>query len=131
MIHALRLSGVLIGVLALLHLAFPRRFAWRTELARLSTINRQIFLVHCFFLVLILCMQAALLVTMPGALLDPSPLARALTGALCLFWGLRLLAQWFIYEWDLWRGRPFETCVHVGFTTLWAYLTTVFALALR
>ena len=38
---------------------FPRQFRWREELARLSLLNRQIFLVHTFFIVLVVTMMGA------------------------------------------------------------------------
>ena len=39
----LRVAGAGLIVLALAHVLFPRRFAWREELPRLSLLNRQIF----------------------------------------------------------------------------------------
>ena len=53
----LRAAGVLLLTLASVHVFFPRRFRWREELARLSTLNRQIFQVHVLFIVLILVMM--------------------------------------------------------------------------
>jgi hypothetical protein len=37
--------------------------------------------------------------------------------------------QFFGYSSSLWKGKPFETTVHVGFSMLWAFLTLVLALA--
>lgn len=36
-----------------------------------------------------------------------------------------LLTQFLVYEWSLWRGKKFETRVHILFTIIWAYVSTV------
>jgi hypothetical protein len=61
-------------------------------------VNRQIFEVHAIFLVLVLGMFSVLLLSSSEALLEPSRLSRLLLGGLTIFWGLRLLAQWFYYS---------------------------------
>ena len=123
-------AGALIVAVALMHFAFPRRFDWHRELARLSLLNRQIFWVHTLFVVLVLALQGALLLAMPDALLGDTPLARAIWIGLLVFWGVRLYAQWFIYDPALWRGQRLETCMHCAFTAVWAFLTAVPGLAL-
>jgi hypothetical protein len=60
LIWMLRIAGVSLVALGLLHGFFPKRFAWKEELARLSLLNRQIFYVHCAFLVMILVMMGLL-----------------------------------------------------------------------
>jgi hypothetical protein len=126
----LRIAGVLMGGLAVLNVFVPRRFGWRTELSRISLLNRQIFEVHAIFLILTLTLFAALLLTSADALLEPTRLARALLVGLTWFWALRLLMQWFYYSPDLWRGHRFNTWMHVLFSGLWVYFTGVFAAAL-
>jgi hypothetical protein len=64
-----------------------------------------------------------------SALLEPSPLARAVLFGLMLFWGVRLLVQWFVYDWQLWRGNRFHTIVHFAFTGLWTYAACVYGWA--
>jgi hypothetical protein len=122
----LRIAGVLQIVLALLHLAFPRRFNWKEELARLSPLNRQIFLVHTFFICLVLVLIGALSLLAPDALLEPTRLSRLVLGGFATFWGLRLLCQFFVYDAALWRGHAFNSLVHVLFSLLWLYLTAVY-----
>lgn len=126
----LRAVGVLLAGLAVLNMFVPRRFGWREELARLSLLNRQIFQVHAVFLIVTLALFSALLLTSADALLEHTRLARAILAGLTIFWGLRLLAQWFYYSPALWRGQPFNTAMHVLFSGLWIYVTAVFAAAL-
>lgn len=126
----LRVAGVLLLALIPLNLYVPRRFDWRRELASLSLLNRQIFQVHAAFLCIVLAMFAALALMYTRPLLAPTPLARAVLAGMAIFWFLRLLTQWLVYDWSLWRGRRFETIVHLVFTGLWGYLTATFAYAL-
>ena len=83
------------------------------------------------FIVLILVLFATLLLTCTDALLVPGDvLARAVLAGLTIFWFLRLLTQWFVYDSALWRGHRFNTAMHVIFSCLWSYFTVVFAGAL-
>ena len=125
----LRIVGILMLVLVALNVYVPRRFNWKGELASLSPLNRQIFQVHAGFICIILGMFAALALFYTRELLEPTPLSRAVLAALMIFWLLRLLTQWFVYDHRLWRGRRVETIVHAVFTGVWAYFTTTFACA--
>lgn len=127
----LRIAGVLLLLLAAVNLLVPKRFNWAAEMRSLSLLNRQIFLVHMGFIVLILLLFAALLLTCTQALLVPGDaLARAVLAGLAIFWFARLLTQWFVYDSALWRGHRFNTFMHVAFSVLWSYFTLVFAAAL-
>ncbi len=126
----LRVAGSLQIALAGLHLFFPERFNWREELARLSLLNRQIFIVHVLFICVILSLFGALSLFAPQALLQPTPLARLVLAGLVGFWALRLGVQWFVYDASLWKGRAARTAIHWAFTALWVYLVAVYAGAL-
>ena len=126
----LRIAGALQILLALLHLAFPKRFKWKEELARLSPLNRQIFLVHTFFICVVLTLIGALSLLAANTLLEPSRLSRLVLGGFATFWGLRLLCQFFVYDASLWRGQRFNTVMHALFSLLWLYLTGVYLGAL-
>ncbi len=121
----LQIAGAGLLALSLLHLVMPKRFAWREELARLSLLNRQIFYVHTFFIAFIVAQMGVLFLFFPAALLEPSPLARLVTSGLCLFWLARAFTQFFVYSPALWRGKPFETFVHIAFSAFWLYLVGV------
>lgn len=118
-------------LVAVLHLAFPKRFHWDEELARLSLLNRQIFRVHVLFICVVLVFFGALSLFLTEALLAPSPLARAVLMGFTAFWSLRLYVQLFVYERALWRDSRFNTGMHLLFTVLWVYLVTVYGVALR
>ena len=59
----LELCGLLLIGLALLHLIFPTYFHWKEELARISLINRQMMIVHTFFIALTVFLMGLLCVT--------------------------------------------------------------------
>jgi hypothetical protein len=126
----LRIVGLVMAGLVVINLFVPRRFHWREEMARLSLLNRQIFQVHSVFLLVTLAMFSALLLTSADALLEPTRLSRAVLTGLTIFWGLRMLTQWFFYSPDVWRGDRFRTIVHGVFSMTWIYVTAVFAIAL-
>jgi len=126
----LRIVGVIMAGLVVANLFVPRRFHWPEELARLSLINRQIFQAHSIFLVLTLGLFSALLLTCADVLVEPTKLARAILAGLTLFWGLRMLMQWFFYSRETWRGNQLYTVMHWGFSATWIYVTGVFATAL-
>jgi len=123
----LRLAGLVQIALAVLHLALPGRLQWKDELARLSLVNRQIFIVHTIFICLVLVLAGALSVCAPHALLEPTPLSRLVLGGFASFWSLRLVFQWLVYDTRLWRGHRFNTALHVALTLVWLYLVSVYA----
>lgn len=112
--------------LSALHLVFPRRFQWKQDLAKLQDINRQIFLVHCFFICLVLVLMGLLCAFYGEVFLGGGELRKIVAAGCALFWGFRLLVQHFVYDSSLWKGKPLETFVHVVFTVLWTYFTCLF-----
>ncbi|HVT82780.1 MAG TPA: hypothetical protein VHM90_19235 [Phycisphaerae bacterium] len=125
----LRVVGALLFVLAALNLVLPRKFSWHTELQRLTLLTRQIFIVHCCFIVLVLILMGALALFFAPLLLDHSPLARLVLSGLALFWGVRLFFQWFVYSPKLWRGNRLNTTMHIVFSAVWLYFSATFATA--
>jgi hypothetical protein len=126
----LHAAGVLLGLLVVLNLFVPARYGWRDDLSRLSLLNRQIFQVHAIFIVVVLAMLSGLLLCCAPALLEPAPLSRAVLSGLTAFWGLRLYMQFCFYDPRIWRGKRFETAMHVVFSLLWIYLVAVFGTVL-
>jgi hypothetical protein len=125
----LRLVGVLVLLVAALHGFFPRWFAWRDQLARLSLLNRQIFLVHAGFIVLVLALTGLLSLLAPRELLRPGLLGTLVLLGLAVFWAARMLAQWFVYDAALWRGSLSRTMLHGLAVILCAYFTGVYSWA--
>jgi hypothetical protein len=121
----LRIIGVLLILLALIHAGFPKYFHWKSDLAPLQPINRQMMYGHTFFIALTVLLMGLFCLT-SAAEITGTPLGRKVASGLAVFWTLRLFVQLFGYSPQLWRGKAFETTVHVVFTIFWAYLSAVF-----
>ena len=121
-----QLVGLLQIMLALAHLTFPRRFGWKKDLSQLSLLNRQMFYVHAFFLCLTLVLFGLLNLVRTDELLAGGSLARSVLGGIAVFWTIRLLIQFFVYDPQLWRGHRFNTAMHIMFALLWSYFAGVY-----
>jgi hypothetical protein len=53
-------------------------------------------------------------------------LGRQLSLGLFVFWFLRLIFQFLVYSPKLWKGKRFETIMHIIFSLLWVYLSSIF-----
>lgn len=125
----LRTIGVLMLVTACVHALFPRWFRWREELPRLGLLNRQIFVVHTLFVVLILVLLGLLLLVHAGAMLKAGELGRDIFLGLALFWAIRLLVQLWFYDRSLWRGHRPKTILHIALVMLCLYFAVACAWA--
>jgi hypothetical protein len=121
----LRIIGVIFTLLACVHVIFPRYFGWREQLASLSLINQQMMKVHTFFVACVVMLMGVLCAALPEEL-TTTRLGRWLCLGMALFWGARWWAQHFVYSSSLWRGKRFETTVHVLFSALWGWATLLF-----
>lgn len=122
----LRIVGASMIMLAILHGGFYNRFNWKDELPKLSLLNRQIFYVHVFFIALALLMQGVGCIFFAAALCEKSTLAAAVSAGMCVYWLIRLIFQFVVYDKKLWQGKRFETCMHIVFTLVWLYYVVVF-----
>jgi hypothetical protein len=123
----LKIIGWLLIILASLHFFFPKYFEWKKECGTLSPINRQMFYVHSFFIALTVFLMGLLCLTNSDELLN-TVLGRRICLGLGIFWVARLIIQFFGYSSILWKGKKFETGVHIVFLLFWIYLSTVFIL---
>jgi hypothetical protein len=126
----LKVVGALLLVLGLAHSLFGRYFKWQSELAQLSLLTRQVFLVHCFFISLVVVLIGACTLFYTNVLLGSGVLSRVVLSGFFVFWLLRLAFQLFVYDSAIWRGRCFYTIVHVVFCIFWAYVVLIYGAAL-
>ncbi|AEE49433.1 hypothetical protein [Haliscomenobacter hydrossis] len=120
-----KIIGIVLMVLAFIHAIFPKFFNWDKELAALSLINRQMMVVHTFFIALIVFLMGLLCLSSAHELMETN-LGKKIVLGLGIFWSTRLFMQFFGYSADLWKGKRFETTVHILFTLLWTYLSVIF-----
>jgi hypothetical protein len=121
----LKIIGILLMVLAFFHTFFPKYFNWKKELESLSLINNQMMYVHTFFVAVTVFLMGLLCFFCAADIINTS-LGKQLSLGLFIFWGLRLLFQFFVYSPKLWKGKSFETAMHIVFSFLWIYLTAIF-----
>src|SRR3954468_10846692 len=92
------LAGVALLCIAVANFFAPRMLRYEQNLALVSPIVRQIFLVHCAYIVLVLCGQAALCFFFPEELAGRSALGRSLSAFGALFWLTRFILQGWYYD---------------------------------
>lgn len=126
-IHFKIIGGLLVA-LAFVHVIFPRYFRWGEELKSLSMINRQMMTVHTFFIALTVLLMGWLCLTSSQELAN-TEFGKKISLGLSIFWGIRLLIQLFWYSPQLWKGKKFETGVHILFSVFWIYMSGVFLTA--
>lgn len=122
-----KIIGILLIGLALFHGVFPKYFNWDKELKPLSLINRQMMTVHTFFIALTVFLMGLLCLTSSNEL-NETTFGKKISFGFGIFWTARFLIQFFWYSKELWKGKTFETIVHIIFSLLWAYLSIIFFL---
>jgi hypothetical protein len=120
-----KIIGVSLMVLALIHLVFPKYFNWKNELKSLSLINRQMMTIHTFFIALIVFLMGLLCIHSASDLVN-TKFGKLISLGFAIFWSFRLLIQFFGYSPKLWRGKTFETIIHILFSGFWIYITIIF-----
>lgn len=120
-----KIIGVILIVLAFVHVIFPKYFNWEKELKSLSLINQQMMKVHTFFIALVVFLIGLLCLTSSEELIHTA-LGKKISLGFGIFWGFRFLIQFFGYSSKLWKGKKFETIIHITFSLLWTYFTYIF-----
>ena len=123
----LKIIGSCLILLGLIHTVFPKQFNWKQELSLLSIVNKEMMYVHTFFIAFTLFLIGLLCMTSSGDLVSTT-FGKRISLGLGVFFLLRLLVQFFGYSSKTWRGKIFETTVHVLFSIFWTYVTVIFIL---
>jgi hypothetical protein len=118
-------AGVQLAI-ATANLAVARTLGFRANLARLTPIVSQIFLVHAVYIVLVILWFGALCLIFAAQLASGDPLARFLTGGLAGFWGLRAIIQLTVYDKTVRKDNRLQD---VAFLAACALLTGIFLVA--
>ncbi len=121
----IKIIGFLLIALALVHIIFPKYFNWGKELKFLSLINRQMMTVHMFFIAFTVFLMGLLCLTSTSELIETN-LGKKISLGLGVFWTIRLFIQLFVYSTDLWKGKKFETLIHILFSIFWIYFSSIF-----
>jgi hypothetical protein len=95
---ALRFAGCILLGLVVANFVAAKRLKYAENLAEADLLVRQIFHVHCAYIVAIITALAALCLLWPNYLLEGSGLSRAVCGFFGLFWFSRVIVQLTYYD---------------------------------
>jgi len=123
----IKIIGVLLMILSIVHVIFPSYFKWKEELKTLSLINRQMMVIHTLFIAITVFLMGLLCLTSSEDL-TKTDFGKRISLGLGLFWTVRLIIQFFGYSSKLWKGKRFETTIHIFAIMLWSYLSIIFGL---
>ncbi len=122
MTRLIQLAGVVQLGIAAANLVLPSRLGYRAGVASAPRIIRQIFYIHSAYIVFILVLFATLCLIFPADLAGASPLGRALSAGLALFWLPRPVIQVFYYDPEV-RAQNRAADVFFTLALLWLGLT--------
>ncbi|MGH9874541.1 MAG: hypothetical protein ACRD9S_18960 [Pyrinomonadaceae bacterium] len=105
----------------------PFQLKWKTELAILSRLHRQMYWVYGGYVVLAIAAFGLISIFNAEELAKGSGLARGVCGYIAMFWGVRLALQWIfdvkdhLSAWWLRLGYYLLTILFAGFTLLYTF----------
>lgn len=120
-----KIIGYLLAILSSLHAIFPKYFNWKEELKTLSLVNQELMKVHTFFIALAVFLIGLLCITSTEDLINTN-LGKTVSLGIGIFWLFRLLFQFVGYSPEIWKGKVFETTIHILASIFWTYLSVVF-----
>jgi hypothetical protein len=105
----------------------PMRLQWRTALAGLPRLHRQLYWVYGGYVVMTIIALGLVAIVNAEELASGSTLSRCVCGFIAVFWGVRLSLQTvldvkeFLTAWWLHAGYHLLTLLFAGFTALFAF----------
>lgn len=122
---ALRIAGLMMTGLVAANFVAAKRWRYRANLADCEVMVRQVFHVHCAYIIAIIAALAVLCLGWPELLLADG-MGRVLGGFFGIFWASRVVVQLAYYDRETRRrDRGWD----VFFLGVFAFLSAVFTLA--
>lgn len=107
----------------------PVQLNWKEEFVHLSKLNRQLFWVYGGYIVLSIVSLGLICLFNAEELASGTQLSRFVCGYIVLFWGVRLMLQFFVFDvkehltkWWLTVGYHALTVVFLSLTVLFTYV---------
>ena len=123
--NALRLAGLILTGLVVANFVAAKRWDYAENLKGSSVIVRQVFHVHCAYIVAIIAALAVLCLGWPWMLLEAG-MGRVVSAFFAIFWGSRVVVQLTYYDKEMRRNdRGWD----VFFLGVFLTLTLIFTLA--
>ena len=128
--NLLRFVAALQLGLAVLSFFLPRIMNWKPDIARMSPLVRDVFVIHSWFISITLVIWGVVTWRFAHEMAAaPTELSRWLCAAIGIFWGIRCVLQWTHYDSAHWRGNPSRTLAHWTLFLGYAAWTTVYFMA--
>ncbi len=124
LIWLLRSVGLVCGGLVVANFVGAKRLGYARSLVGAEKLVRQIFYVHCGYIVGLITALGVLCLGWPGLFLEDG-MGRVVSGFFAVFWGSRVVVQLTYYEKE-YRAR--ERFWDVFFLGVFGYLALVFGL---
>ena len=109
--------------------ALPVVLDWRMSLQKLDALSREVIWVHYAFIGLVIIGFGAVSLLFAGQLAAGDPLARAVCLLIGLFWTLRLLIQFFVFQARPYLSNALLKFGYHGLTIAFGYFAVVYSLA--
>jgi hypothetical protein len=119
-------AGIIQWVIAAANVFIPRKLGYADNVVKMSTIVRQIFVVHAVYIVGVLVGLGAMSIWFAQDLASGQGLGRFASVLLAVFWLPRIAVQLLYYDE---RVRARHRAAHCFFTSFFIYLGVVFTLA--
>lgn len=126
---ALTIAGIAHFAILIASASTPKALNWKTTLACLPKMMRQMFWVYGAFIVLMIVSFGTITLTYTGDLAAGSPLARAVCGMIATFWFTRLMVQFFIFDATPYLTNWFYKYGYHALTLVFIFLSSVYAWA--
>jgi hypothetical protein len=110
---AIQIAGLVQLSIAAANFLLPSLLQYRKNLAKVSPIIRQIFVIHSLYIVIVLVGFAIISLAFPNELAGASPLGRLISSLLAAFWLTRVAIQLAYYDPSIKRQHPLG---HAAFT---------------
>jgi hypothetical protein len=107
----------------------PRELRFREELPKLPPLLRHWILVAGAYVVLCILGFGLVSICLPGHLASGQPLSRAICGFIAIFWFMRLLIQFFLFDARPYLRNWFLRLGYHGLTVVFTYHTLVYGTA--
>ena len=127
---ALTLAGIAHFGILIASANAPKALNWKVTLVPLPKLMRQMFWVYGWFIVLMIISFGTITLVHTETLATAgTPIARWVSGMIAIFWGVRLIVQFFIFDATPFLTNWFYKLGYHGLTVVFIVLTAVYTLA--
>lgn len=124
-VHALQFAGIILLCVVSANFYAPKKMRWSENLKHVEPVFRQVFIIHCVFLIGCVLAMALACIILPHRLLS-DPMGKVVLGFMALFWMARVGVQFFYYESSIKKQFPvFNVLFSVAFVYLAVTFTTL------